>query len=130
MDPSSQPKAGGVVEALKRAGDTILALLQNRLQLFAVELQEERYRVLQSLIWLAVGGMLIFLGLTVGLGALVVFVWDTMGVLGLIGVCALLLIAGGVVLAVMWNRLKSAGTPFSGTLSELRKDREWFQQKR
>jgi uncharacterized membrane protein YqjE len=121
---------GGVVEALKRAGETALALLQNRLQLFAVELQEEKYRLLQSMLWLAMGAMLIFLGLTVGLGALIVWVWKTTGVLGLIGICILMLIAGAVVVSITWKRMKSAGTPFSGTVAELRKDREWLQQKR
>ncbi len=119
-----------MVEALKRAGETALALLQNRLQLFAVELQEEKYRLLQSMLWLAMGAMLIFLGLTVGLGALIVWVWKTTGVLGLIGICILMLIAGAVVVSITWKRMKSAGTPFSGTVAELRKDREWLQQKR
>jgi uncharacterized membrane protein YqjE len=127
---SSQPKTGGVVEALKRAGDSALALLQNRLQLFVVELQEEKYRLLQSMLWLALGAMLIFLGLTVGLGALIVWVWDTLGWLGLIGICVLMLIAGALVVSTTWKRMKSAGTPFSGTVAELRKDREWLQRKR
>jgi uncharacterized membrane protein YqjE len=128
MDPS-QPKPGGLVDAIRRIGDTALALIQNRLQLFAVEVQEEKYRLLQAIGGLLLGVMLIFLGMVVGMGALAYWVWQVVGVLGVLGLCLLLLLAGVAVIAAMWNRIKSAGTPFSGSIGELKKDREWLQRK-
>jgi len=127
--PSFEPKSPGIIDSVKRVGETALALLHNRLQLFSVELQEEKYRVLQGLLWLSTGVILIFLGLAMGVATVAVLVHGQWGVVGLAGLTALLVIIGAIVLAVMWNRLKSSGTPFSGTLQELRKDSEWLQRK-
>jgi uncharacterized membrane protein YqjE len=110
-------------------GEAALALLHNRLQLLSVELQEEKYRVLQALLWLAGGIILVFLGLAIGVGTLAMVVYGLWGVPGLAGFTVLLLLLGVIVLAVMWHRLKSAGTPFSGTLTELKKDSEWLRRK-
>ena len=126
---SPELKAGGVIDTVKRVGEFALALLHNRLQLFAVELQEEKYRVLQAVLWLCSGVILIFLGLAMGVGTLALLVYCQWGVPGLAVLTILLLAIGAVVLAVMWNRLKSSGTPFSGTLQELKKDSEWLRRK-
>jgi uncharacterized membrane protein YqjE len=126
---TSEPKTGGVIDSAKRVGESALALLQNRLQLFAVELQEEKYRALQALIWLTIALALIFLGLAMGAGTLALLVWNQWGVLGLAGLTLLLLAGGVVLLAIMWNRLKSGGAPFSGTIQELKKDGEWLRRK-
>jgi len=126
---ASEPKPGGMIDSAKRVGESALALLQNRLQLFAVELQEEKYRAIQALIWLLIALTLIFLGVAMGVGTLAVLVWIQWGVPGLASLTLLLLAGGAVVLAIMWNRLKSAGTPFSGTIQELKKDGEWLRGK-
>ncbi|MCU0770524.1 MAG: phage holin family protein [Verrucomicrobia bacterium] len=126
---SPEPKSGGLVDSVKRVGEGILALLHNRLQLLSVELQEEKHRVLQAGLWLCIGVMLIFLGLAMGVGAVALVVHCWWGLAGLFGLALLLLLVGAVVLAVMWNRLKSSGAPFSGTLEELKKDREWLRGK-
>jgi uncharacterized membrane protein YqjE len=127
---TSEPKAGGIIESVRRVGHSLIALLQNRLQLFSVELQEEKYRAIQAVLWLAVGGMLIFLGLAMGVGALGILVYTKWGVGGLGALTALLLVAGAIVIAVLWGRLKSSETPFAGTIRELKKDSEWLQRKR
>jgi len=129
MDSPRSKPGGLLVEAIKRIGDTALALIQNRLQLFAVEVQQEKYRLLQAIGGLMLGAMLFFLGLVVGTGALAYWVWQVMGVLGVVGLCLLFLVAGAVVIATMWNRIKSAGIPFSGSIGELRKDRECLQRR-
>jgi len=125
-----QPKpGGGMLHSLKQAGDNLLALLQNRIELFAVELQEEKYRALQAVLWLSVGVILLFLGLALAVGTLALWTWHCWGFPGLCGLTGLLLVAGALVLGVMWKRLSSTATPFSGTLEELKKDREWLQRK-
>jgi uncharacterized membrane protein YqjE len=127
--PSAEPKAGGLIDSVKRVGESALALLHNRLQLFSVELQEEKYRVLQALLWLSAGIILLFLGLAMGVSTVGVLVYHQWGAAGLAGLTVLLILIGAAVLAVMWNRLKSSETPFSGTLRELKKDGEWLRGK-
>src|SRR5947208_608322 len=48
MSPT-EPPAGGVFDSLRRLCDGSLALLQNRLELFAVEAQEEKARLVRTL---------------------------------------------------------------------------------
>ena len=126
---ASDPKKGGLLESARRVGHSFTALLANRLQLFAIELQEEKYRALQAAMWLIAGLALLFLGLAMGVGAVGILVFTQWGIPGLCGLTVLLLALGGSVLVVMWNRLKSAERPFAGTLRELKKDCEWLQRK-
>jgi len=126
---SSEPKPSGLIESVKRVGESILALLHNRLQLFSVELQEEKYRALQALLWLSAGLALLFLGIAMAVGTVAVLVWSHWGVAGLAALTLLLLAAAAIVLNLMWKRLKANGMPFSGTLQELKKDGEWLHRK-
>lgn len=126
---ASEPKPGGIIDSVRRVGETALALLHARLQLLSVELQEEKYRAVQAMLWLCSGVVLIFLGLAIGVGTLALLTYGQWGIAGLVGLTLLLLAVGIIVLAVMWNRLKSGGMPFNGTLEELRKDSEWFRRK-
>ena len=126
---SSEPKSAGIIDSVKRVGESALALLHNRLQLFSVELQEEKYRVIQAVLWLCAGVILIFLGLSIGVATIAMLAYQKWSLAGLAGLTTLLLIIGAIVLAVMWNRLKSSVTPFSGTLQELKKDSEWVHPK-
>ena len=126
---SSEPKSAGIIESVKRLGETALALLQNRLQLFSVELQEEKYRAIQAVLWLSAGVAFVFLGLAIGVATVAILVLQQWGLPGLAGLTLLLLAVGAGVIAVMWSRLKSGGLPFSGTLQELKKDSEWLRRK-
>lgn len=112
---------------MKRLAASLLGLLHNRLQLFSVELQEEKYRLIQALLWLVGGVVFVFLGLALGVGAVALAVHREWGVAGLLVFAFVLLLAGALLLATMWNRLKSGGTPFSATIEELKKDSQWLQ---
>ena len=62
MDEASD-KSAGWQNSVRRAGDTLLGLAQNRFELFAVELQEEKQRALGVIVWLVVALSLIVAGL-------------------------------------------------------------------
>lgn len=126
---TTDPKTGGLIEAVRRAGQAVVALLQNRLQLFSVELQEEKYRAIQAMLWLGVGAAFVFLGLAMGVGAVGVYVYQQWGIAGLVGLTLVLLLVGVAVLVTMWNRLKTSNPPFAETIRELKKDSEWLQRK-
>lgn len=126
---ASEPKPGGIIDSVRRVGETALALLHTRLRLLSVELQEEKYRAIQALLWLCGGVILVFLGLALGVATLALLTYCQWGIPGLAGLALLVLVVGVIVLAVMWNRFKSGGLPFAGTLEELRKDGEWLRRK-
>lgn len=108
----------------KRLGAAVLGLLHGHVELFGIELQEQKARSLRLLLF--AGLALVFaLLLLVALSALVlVLLWDSYRLAGVIGLCVFY----GVAALYCSLRLKAAvfdeSSPFSSTLEELAKDRE------
>ena len=118
----------GLRETLRRLTNTILAILQNRLELLLVELQEERLRLVHTL--LLTGGVVVLgcFTLALAVSALVVVVWDEFGVKGLWVMSGLGLIC--TLLTYWWLRVRLKNWPLlAGTLAELKKDRECLATK-
>jgi len=126
----SEPHApeGGVVQTVARLIKTLRALAGNRVELFLLEVQEERIRIFDALFLLAAGLVCIMMALIMITFTVVIVFWDThrLLVLGL-------LIAGYAVGAV-WalSRLRlllRRWQAFSATLNQIRKDSECFKDK-
>lgn len=119
-DPSSR---GGLFASLRGLAATGLALLRNRLELLAVEIQEEKARTVGLIAYsiatvLLLGAGAIFLAVFV-----TVLLWESNRLLAL-GVFATLFLGSGVVCLLAVRRL--AATPsslFVASLAELAKDR-------
>ncbi|WP_312931520.1 phage holin family protein [Pseudomonas sp.] len=114
----------GSVATGKRLGAAVLGLLHSHVELLGIELQEQKARSLRLLLFAGfalVFGLLLLSALS---GLLLVLVWDTYRLAGIIGLCVFYALAA--VFCAM--RLKSAvfdeSSPFSATLEELAKDRE------
>jgi len=124
--PDDQPRPHGVLESLRKIGDSGVALLQNRLELFGLELQEQKERLVRVLL-LAVG--VLFLG---NMAALVVTV--TIVVLAgpearkpiLIVLSLLYVLATIAAFFALRKELREGSPPLSDTVSELKKDRDWL----
>jgi len=101
----------------------LLGLAQNRFELFAVELQEEKLRAINVIVWLVVALALIVAGVLVALGALALYLWHVAAYLGLIGLALVSLGAGAGVLWAIRNRIRNGATPFAKTVDEFKKDR-------
>lgn len=123
------PKRDGLMEALRRSGDSLLGLAQSRLELFAVELQEEKLRAINLLIWLSIALALGMAGILVAVGALALFLWGVAGYLGLIGLALVTLSGSAGLLWWLHSRLQTGRTPFSTTVTEFQKDREWLRKR-
>lgn len=112
----------GIAASLARALDTALATVQNRLELFSVELREEKYRLVELLV-LAGGILALALMALALLTFTIVFVLpEEARVMALIGLTLIYAVAIGLGIRTLRARLKS-WVPFSGTLGELQKDR-------
>ncbi len=116
----------GILGSLRRFGETVVAIVHNRLELAALELQEEKSRAISMLIWAAV---LIFFGfmMMVALTLTVIFVfWEHRTLVA--GVFAgFYLLAALVAFLAMRKNLKNPPIPFAETISQFKKDREWFE---
>jgi uncharacterized membrane protein YqjE len=123
IDESGSPESGTKPTA-RRLGAAVLGLLHSHVELFGIELQEQKARTVSLLLF--AGLALVFgLLLLVGLSALVlILVWDTYRLAGIIGLCLFYLLAA----LFCGLRLKAAiydeSSPFHATLEELANDRE------
>ena len=103
--------------------DNTLAAVQNRLELFRVEAQEEKIRLMEMLLLAAIAIVLGILAISVATFAIVLVVWQR-GVLLLLP-CVIGAYAAGAYFA--WRGLQArlkGEAPFAATADEIRKDRE------
>ena len=106
---------------IERLPKLFLQILQNRLELLSLELQEEKIRVKQQIALVAVGVLLGVTGL-IGLGILMVYLAPTADRVLIGSITVAVLIAAAVVLLVIARRLARRHTPFKATLAMLDKD--------
>jgi len=122
MEPSSE-NGSDVGGAAKRIGQRMFVILENRIQLLLVEVQEERDQVLKA-IWLALGaaafGLLAGVALTV---VVAVALWDHSPILAMLVLAALYLLAA-IFFSVRLIRLQRNWQSLPSTLEQLKKDRE------
>jgi uncharacterized membrane protein YqjE len=131
MDTTDTParnESPGVLETFHRLVATILAVLQNRLELLAVELQEERLRLCKALLLTAAVVALGFVTAALAAFALAILAWDKYGVLGVAALSGLGLTS--TFLAYWRLRVHLMNWPlFSSTLAEMKKDRACLESK-
>ena len=124
----SEQRAGesatGILQSLRNLAATLVALLQNRLELLVTELEEERVRLLQLLFW-AAGALFFFaLGVLMITMFVVLLLWDSHRLAGII-VLAAVFLAIGVGLAIgVYSRMHMRSRLFSASLDELAKDKD------
>jgi uncharacterized membrane protein YqjE len=121
MDTSTE-SSPGLLSSVKGLLSTALAGAENRIELFLVELREERFRVFDVLLLGCAAAVFGFVALLTVTATLVVIFWDSARVTVLIALSACYSL---VTLGILW-RLKvrlQDGSPFSATLGELKKDR-------
>ncbi len=112
----------GVWASLRRILDTLLATAQNRVELFAVELQEEKCRLVEAILCTAAVAACGMMTLSLATFTIVVLFWEKgrLAVLG--GLCGLYLVGTVLAWRALQRRLK-ARSAFADTLGELSKDR-------
>jgi uncharacterized membrane protein YqjE len=127
----SEPEASpaGSKSSLRRMADSLLGLIETRLQLFATELQCEKLRAMELMLGLAVALGAGFIGVLVAVGALAVYLWEVAKYAGLVGLALVFLIASGVMFWRLRVALRDKPAPFSDTLAEFKKDRACLRQK-
>jgi uncharacterized membrane protein YqjE len=130
LDSGSRPSAGespGILHSLKAFSVALAAAFHTRVELFVTELEEERERLKQTLIFT----LLLVFGLSMGFILLTLFLvalfWER-GWVGAIGALAFLYLGVATFAAVKLRTavLKRPGL-FPATLAELGKDRDRFK---
>ncbi|EMB9878765.1 phage holin family protein [Pseudomonas aeruginosa] len=110
--------------SLRRFGAAFLGLLHGHVELFGIELQEQKANTLRLLLF--AGLALVFaLLLLVGLSLLVLIVfWDTNRLAAALGLCLFYGIGSLFCGWRLYQSINDESSPFSATLEELANDRE------
>jgi uncharacterized membrane protein YqjE len=127
MSDDGKPRLAGGLRGLLAAG---LAIVQTRLELFAVEVQEERHRISAYLFNVVLAALFIGSGLTLLVVFITVALWDSHRLLAL-GIGTAVLLAAGLLTAATAARLKREGSHlFAASLAELARDRDEMEHRR
>src|SRR5436190_13589254 len=119
----------GWTAAARRLASNSVGAVQNRIELFALELREEKNHAVSVLIWVCVAVLCGLMALVAFTTMVILFVpqekraWAAGGFLIVylgLAVCALLMARA---------RMHDETPPFSATIDEFRKDHEWLQRK-
>ncbi len=120
---SRSPGRSGLLGNLRGFADSLLGSAHDRLELLAVELHEEKFRLIQVFIWISAIVFLTLLALVFVSLAVVVVFWDTARL------TAIGTLAGGYTLGLIGTiigfrrYLRTQPRPFAATLGELKHDR-------
>ena len=116
------PNHGGWLESLRRIGGSLSALLRCRFELFTVEWQEEKLRLLTLFIWLGLAAAIGATGIFIAFMAFAFWLWTVAGYAGVIGLAACALAAAGRILWSIRKKIQTSPAPFDQTVAEFRKD--------
>lgn len=119
----------GLFGSVRRFVETVVAIVHNRVELAAIELQEEKSRAISLLIWSA---LLIFFGFmtVVALTLAVIFLFWEQKLIVAGSFAAFYLLAALVAFVAMKKKLQNPPVPFAETISQLKKDRDWLESLR
>ena len=114
----------GLFSSARRLVDTGLELAQVRIELLAVELEQEKGRVFDGLLWAALALWLLGVGVVLLTGLLVMLFWDGYR-LPALAVLGLLFVGGGLAsVRLARQKLASPEGLLSATRAELARDRK------
>ncbi len=126
----SEPSHGGILESLRRLCAQGLALVQNRVELFAVEFQEEKERLIRVLVLAAVLVFLASMAAAVVTVTIVVLAGESARGPVLIGLSLFYILAAVAVFLALRKHLRAGPPPFNETASELKKDLDWLNSRK
>lgn len=120
---------GGLLGSVRRMFDSLLGLAQTRLQIFSLELESEKLRLVDTLAKLAVALSIAFAGLLLGIFTVALFVWEQARFRGLLIMTGVILAVAAFLLWRLRSDLHKRPAPFAKTLAEFNKDRSCLGQK-
>ncbi|SRR6266568_6761194 len=121
------PPPAGILESLRHLVRTGIGVAQNRVELFSVELEEQKARLVKVLV---LAGAAVFLANSALLAVsvtIVVLAGEEARVAVLIGLSVVYVSAAVWAFLALRKELRSAPPPFQDTVSELRKDADWLK---
>jgi uncharacterized membrane protein YqjE len=119
---------GGLRGALARLGAGAVGLVRTRLELAALEFDEERRRALESVVLVLVAVLFFAFAVLAASALVVVWFWETQRIAALWGVTIAYVVIGVAALWRLSARRRTDARPFAATLAELERDRAWLAE--
>jgi uncharacterized membrane protein YqjE len=125
MDESEH--SSGLLASFRRMAETALRTVQNRIELFAAELQEEKSWLIATLLWAAAAVFFCGLAIVFVVGTVVYFAPESARpwVLGGFSILFVYLAVNAVV--GLRRSLRDKPAPMADTIGELKKDLDWIR---
>ena len=124
MPPETQsPAPPGFLSSFRTLGEGLLAGAQDRLALFSLELQEEKFRLVQTLFWISAAVFSGVMAITFASLTLVYCFWESARLAVLGGLTLFFAAALTTIVLAFRAFLVRQPRPFAGTLEELDADR-------
>jgi len=120
-------ESSGLLGSLRSFADGLLGSLHARIELLSLELQEEKFRLIQVFIWISAMVFLAILATVFASLVLVAVFWETARVTVMCSLAGAYLVGLIAVLVGFRRFLAQQPKPFAATLNELKKDRECFR---
>lgn len=121
-------ESSGFLSSLRSLGEGLVSGVQRRLELFSLEVQEEKYRLIQIFLWISGAIFSAVMAITFLSLTLVYLFWESARIAVLVGLTVFY--AGTFVTVVVGFRryLARQPHPFAATLEELKEDRECIRK--
>jgi uncharacterized membrane protein YqjE len=121
MEKASAP-ASGFLGSLRTLGAGLLGTVQDRLELFSVELQEEKFRLIQLFVWISAAVFAAVMTITFASLALVYCLWETARLAALGGLAVFYAAALTAIVVALRRFIVRQPAPFAATRQELGED--------
>lgn len=126
MNDTREPVSG----PLRRLGASVLTLSRIRLELFAIEAQEEKERIAGVVLWAVFAALVSGFALLMLMLLVVVALWDSYRLLALGVATAVLVAAAAAAAARLKGLLGQPSTLFHSSIGELRQDADALRNRR
>jgi uncharacterized membrane protein YqjE len=113
----------GFLGSFRALGDGLLATVHDRLELFSVELHEEKLRLVQTFIWISAAVFTGMIAITFASLTLVYLFWESARLAALGGLTLLYGAAFVAIITGFRRYLACQPKPFAATLQEIGEDR-------
>lgn len=120
---TASPGSTGFLASFRALGDGLLGMVEGRLELFALELQEEKFRLIQTFIWISAAVFTGMMAITFASLTLVYLFWESARLGVLVGLTVLYAGALAAIIVALRRFLARQPAPFVATRQEIGEDR-------
>lgn len=117
------PSPSGLFGSFRTLGDTLVAGLQDRLKLLSVELQEEKFRLILTFVWISTAVFVAMMTLAFASLTVVYLFWESARLAVLGGLTLFYAAALVAIILALRRYLARQPEPFAATLQEIAEDR-------